>query len=519
MTQPLIDIIDECIDRLSAGESIEDCVADYPAYADDLRDMLSIGALIGQLAPPSTEADLAHQRTRQQLTSRIEQEENRPMPGRMKKKRKRRTVGVFTLGTAAVLALIAGIGIGIVTMNLTSTPRSTQSDIPPDIAMTATAIINDITAQANAGTLATPVNLEATTVLSRFPLGNEYGGFTFHQSGLPNYRFDVRIIKTANTEQVVIRPSSAGNVSEIPSIPIDGWSISHNGSTVYSFEDADLSVNDFILFTGTGADSDNMRYMGETSPIWQLDDIFTLRDANGKSIVSEPVRFLIAELEAPIDSIQMTATQLVKEATIAADPRAIGTPVPLNPLDLTATHIINQVTATALSANEPEIDKYHLTATVVVAEITATAIVDSITATVEADLTATAQAAGIGGPPSGPQLDEYQITATAIVDELTATAEAANGSGDVDALLEEQREELAIIPSLCTVRNNRIVNLRQMPDLTAEVMIPLLPDNSLEVLEIVTEGPSAILWYRVRTSESEIGWLREDVVESVSECP
>ena len=35
-------ILDECIDRLNRGESLESCLADYPDYSKELKGLLGV---------------------------------------------------------------------------------------------------------------------------------------------------------------------------------------------------------------------------------------------------------------------------------------------------------------------------------------------------------------------------------------------------------------------------------------------------------------------------------------------
>ena len=58
MAQPtLIDIFEVCIERLNAGDSIERCLASYPAYARQLRPLLETALTLKRLQISRAEID------------------------------------------------------------------------------------------------------------------------------------------------------------------------------------------------------------------------------------------------------------------------------------------------------------------------------------------------------------------------------------------------------------------------------------------------------------------------------
>ncbi|MCA9912376.1 MAG: LysM peptidoglycan-binding domain-containing protein, partial [Anaerolineae bacterium] len=62
-----LDILNDCIDRLAAGQSIEDCVQAYPEFADQLRLYLTVGQLPRRAHVPDAEVAQVRSRVREQL--------------------------------------------------------------------------------------------------------------------------------------------------------------------------------------------------------------------------------------------------------------------------------------------------------------------------------------------------------------------------------------------------------------------------------------------------------------------
>ncbi|MBL8165164.1 MAG: LysM peptidoglycan-binding domain-containing protein [Anaerolineae bacterium] len=60
----LLNAFNDCIDRLGAGQSIEDCLRAYPQFAAALRPMLEAGALVQRMRTTPTEIQVAQERVR-----------------------------------------------------------------------------------------------------------------------------------------------------------------------------------------------------------------------------------------------------------------------------------------------------------------------------------------------------------------------------------------------------------------------------------------------------------------------
>ncbi len=65
--EQLQDILNDCIDRLGRGASLEDCLTSYPAYANDLRPMLEAGVVTRRAYAPVSEVVEAQERVRLQI--------------------------------------------------------------------------------------------------------------------------------------------------------------------------------------------------------------------------------------------------------------------------------------------------------------------------------------------------------------------------------------------------------------------------------------------------------------------
>ena len=53
--QTLTDVFEDCIRRLAAGQTVEECLRLYPAYSDRLRPLLETGSTVRQLRVPQSE--------------------------------------------------------------------------------------------------------------------------------------------------------------------------------------------------------------------------------------------------------------------------------------------------------------------------------------------------------------------------------------------------------------------------------------------------------------------------------
>ncbi|RMF41597.1 MAG: hypothetical protein D6755_12440, partial [Anaerolineae bacterium] len=73
---PLESILDECLARMQAGESLEACLESYPQWAEELRPLLELGTMLQTLAVPA-----AHESARTATEARIRtQAQTAPRP-------------------------------------------------------------------------------------------------------------------------------------------------------------------------------------------------------------------------------------------------------------------------------------------------------------------------------------------------------------------------------------------------------------------------------------------------------
>lgn len=80
MSDPgLIEAFNAGVDRLNAGQSLEECLRPYPQYADELRSLLTAGVSVRQLRPPDQEVSAARERVRARLA---ETPRTQPIPPR-----------------------------------------------------------------------------------------------------------------------------------------------------------------------------------------------------------------------------------------------------------------------------------------------------------------------------------------------------------------------------------------------------------------------------------------------------
>lgn len=103
------DILNECIERLAAGETVEQCLASYPDYAVELEPLLHTSASTMKVAAAITYREEAKQRSRYQFMAAVadrKREANRGWLGR----------AIRPSGWRAKLARTAAVALGIVVL-------------------------------------------------------------------------------------------------------------------------------------------------------------------------------------------------------------------------------------------------------------------------------------------------------------------------------------------------------------------------------------------------------------------
>lgn len=190
---PLIDIFDLCVERLAAGETVEDCLRDYPEHAEELRSLLETGFLVFQAQADPVEEKHAQTQARARIEQALQTDfaphthRGRPkMPTETESPKKKNTpmtvrrsviwigsaaaaVFTFTLGfafataTSPQLTQVADAGMYMTNIYLrdevaTQAARPVQMDPNADpFIYTATAYVRQATQTAIANVLSMPV--------------------------------------------------------------------------------------------------------------------------------------------------------------------------------------------------------------------------------------------------------------------------------------------------------------------------------------------------------------------------
>ncbi|MEO1287447.1 MAG: LysM peptidoglycan-binding domain-containing protein [Chloroflexota bacterium] len=155
----------DCIDRLAEGQSIDDCLAVYPQFADDLRPLLIAGTAPSRLRADMSELQAMRQRLDAEMETLIEQT-NFSQASRFRLPR-----GVLTL-VASLVIVVIGIGLFIANNNpdvggeasATPTVTLTETLSPTVVPSTETATPTEIVIQTETPT-ETPVTATATEVI------------------------------------------------------------------------------------------------------------------------------------------------------------------------------------------------------------------------------------------------------------------------------------------------------------------------------------------------------------------
>ncbi|MFN8372396.1 MAG: hypothetical protein U0694_05915 [Anaerolineae bacterium] len=195
--QEFMEVFNDCIQRLAGGQSIEDCLRAYPAYAARLRPLLEAGVIVGQISFPMTEVLEDQQRTWRELEQRLQgNPRRRVIPLRL------------TLVLAAVLVLMVGTAI-VVYSRITQPTEEVLTTLTP----TATAT-SQPTGTDTPGMSSTPTALTSTPTASASPTSTLTSTSTASASPTPtSSRTHTATAMVTNT----LRPSATPSMTPTPS--------------------------------------------------------------------------------------------------------------------------------------------------------------------------------------------------------------------------------------------------------------------------------------------------------------
>ena len=117
----LDDIVNDCIERLSRGESVGDCIATYPEYKEALTPLLEVAAATLRVASSTSHSPEARARGLSRLTEAVYRETER-REGWFLRLGWRSPVGRPVVAGIAVVLLVAGMAMGADAMASDSVP-------------------------------------------------------------------------------------------------------------------------------------------------------------------------------------------------------------------------------------------------------------------------------------------------------------------------------------------------------------------------------------------------------------
>ena len=135
----LINAFDDCIERLTTGESLDDILKDYPDSAEYLRDLLMIGERISEVHNTDDETTSAQSRGRDKLQQVLKEKPKRVPRSKI------RSYGPW--GVAATFAVILGIGV-LLAVLMPSLSITNSSSLQVGYVLTATQLLGEKTASA-----------------------------------------------------------------------------------------------------------------------------------------------------------------------------------------------------------------------------------------------------------------------------------------------------------------------------------------------------------------------------------
>ncbi len=146
----LTEVLNDCADRLSRGETLQDCLRAYPAYADELRVLLTLAKLPQRVHAAPAEVSAARRRVSAHIETLLDDFAVSKTPPRI--------VPLRVLTWAAVLLLALA---GVVT--LLFAPRDSSTQQTTEIELTVTRMTSVPATATTAATPAASATATATT--------------------------------------------------------------------------------------------------------------------------------------------------------------------------------------------------------------------------------------------------------------------------------------------------------------------------------------------------------------------
>ncbi len=210
-------IFNDCIDRLAAGETIEDCLRAYPRFATDLRPMLEAGELVNRAKIVGNEAVQAEMRVRERLLRELDHTTRDgvilPLPRRQNTPVLRLVAIWLTVFFCLISTGVGGTWVAA-QLGLFDDDQEGQEEIPQTatLTLTATASPSPTHTPTATRTLSPTVTLSATPTITQMPEG-DYAPSTILPQ--PNGGQGPNV-----TQGVPNNPSNGANPPQIAGTPI-----------------------------------------------------------------------------------------------------------------------------------------------------------------------------------------------------------------------------------------------------------------------------------------------------------
>ncbi len=176
-------IFNDCIDRLAAGETIEDCLRTYPRHAAALRPMLETGELVNRARVVGQEAVQVEMRVRERLLRELDNPTRDGVVLTLPRRQNTQVLRLVAIWLAVLFCLIStGVGGTWVAAQLglfddnhegqEEIPQTATFTLTPTITLTATASPSPTSTPTVTMTLTPTVTLSPTPTITQTPEGD-----------------------------------------------------------------------------------------------------------------------------------------------------------------------------------------------------------------------------------------------------------------------------------------------------------------------------------------------------------